>query len=128
MYKQRVGMAQPQKVAVLDMGSFSFKCAAVHRQRSTVKTSICESVVAAVSIVVVCVLVITIQYINNNCFPIIITLLQVEGIYDVHHRVYGHQRDYSGREAKDKFPGQIQSIAEKGIVTQRHILPEIVTR
>ncbi len=52
LYKQRVGMAQPQKVAVLDMGSFSFKCAAVHRQRSTVKTSICESVVAAVSIVV----------------------------------------------------------------------------
>ncbi len=44
-------MIHPQKVAVLDIGSFSFKCAAVHRQRSTLRTASCESVIATVSIV-----------------------------------------------------------------------------
>ena len=49
LYKQRVAMVQPQKVVVLDMGSFSFKCAAIHRQRSTIRTASCESVIAMVS-------------------------------------------------------------------------------
>ena len=48
-YKQRDKMRQPQKVVVLDLGSFSFKCAAVHRKRSTIKTASTESVVAMVS-------------------------------------------------------------------------------
>ena len=47
-YKQRVKMRQPQKVVVLDLGSFSFKCAAVHRRLSTVRTASIESVVATV--------------------------------------------------------------------------------
>ncbi len=55
-------------------------------------------------------------------------MFQVPGIYDLHMRRYDYERYYSGREAKEKFPGQIQPIVEKGLVTQRQILPEIVTR
>ncbi|XP_064395912.1 uncharacterized protein LOC135342948 isoform X2 [Halichondria panicea] len=99
LYKQRVGMIHPQKVAVLDIGSFSFKCAAVHRQRSTLRTASCESVIAT-----------------------------VPGIYDLHLRRYDYQRYFSGREAKDKFPGETVRIVEKGLVTKCQLLPEIVTR
>ena len=47
-YKRRVKLRRPQKVVVLDLGSFSFKCAAVHRRLSTVRTASTESVVAMV--------------------------------------------------------------------------------
>ena len=47
-YKQRTLMKQPQKVVVIDMGSFSFKCAALHRAKSTIRKCYIESVVAKV--------------------------------------------------------------------------------
>ncbi len=42
-------MDSPQKVVVIDLGSFSCKCAALHCKNCTVKTSCVESVVAEVS-------------------------------------------------------------------------------
>ena len=49
LYKQRVKMSEPKKVVVLDLGSYSFKCAAIHRGLCTIKTAMTESVVAVVS-------------------------------------------------------------------------------
>ncbi len=50
LYKQRVLMDSPKKVVVMDLGSFSCKCAALHRRNCTVKTSCIESVVAEVRV------------------------------------------------------------------------------
>ncbi len=55
-------------------------------------------------------------------------MFQVPGIFDLYMRRYDYERYYSGREAKEKFPGHILPIVEKGLVTQSQILPEIVTR
>lgn len=49
LYKQRVKMDSPAKVMVVDLGSFSCKCAVVDRVKSRVKTVTIESVVALVS-------------------------------------------------------------------------------
>ncbi len=56
------------------------------------------------------------------------TVLQVPGVHDLHLRRYDYQRYFSGREAKDKFPGDTVHIVEKGLVTKCQMLPEIVTR
>lgn len=48
-YKQRILTDPPKKVVVLDLGSFSCKCAAINRFSCTVKTSCIDSVVALVS-------------------------------------------------------------------------------
>ena len=48
LYKQRVSMTKLVKVAVIDLGSFSCKCAAIHRPNCTITTSCIESVVAMV--------------------------------------------------------------------------------
>ena len=49
LYKQRVMMDSPAKVMVVDLGSFSCKCAVVDRVKSHIKTATIESVVALVS-------------------------------------------------------------------------------
>ena len=41
-------MTKLVKVAVIDLGSFSCKCAAIHRPNCTITTSCIESVVAMV--------------------------------------------------------------------------------
>ena len=49
LFKQRVKMDDPVKVMVVDLGSFSCKCAVVDRINSHIKTTTIESVVAMVS-------------------------------------------------------------------------------
>ena len=48
LFKQRVKMDSPEKVMVVDFGSFSCKCAVVDRVKSYIKTVTIESVVALV--------------------------------------------------------------------------------
>ena len=49
LYKQRVVMDSSAKVMVVDLGSFSCKCALVDRVKSHIMTATIESVVALVS-------------------------------------------------------------------------------
>ena len=49
LFKQRIVTESPGKIMIIDLGTFSCKCAVVKRAKSSIKTHSIESVVAMVS-------------------------------------------------------------------------------
>ncbi|KAL5486937.1 hypothetical protein EMCRGX_G019478 [Ephydatia muelleri] len=98
-YKQRVvaGVGVCQKVACIDLGSFSCKFAVIDRHDSFTSVSSIESVVAV-----------------------------VDGLYDFHLRRRRYERYFCGKDAKATYPNHIVNIVQGGIPVRPELLPEIM--